>query len=297
MPRQKKKPAAVEKKVAQAPETNSPTRNEQLRSEEVTPPEGPAPHQPNPQPPIASFDSIKERLQAARTSHTAIEGGSITLQDDEIKETQREIWQRMGFYSKHPNHNATAINEAYIKSMMEKSHKLGKVVTKYRLFINKPTGKRAMLIQYPNRNIRQEYRAACGNKPSELRIKPKCGLVEVDIPVDPHIEYNKEKGVEYGEAMRKSRLLQEGGSYSLGGGLGIAPKGASRADRGVPPPEGPSHEKLLENFDDANNKGHVMNKITLGGQVYPFKNGDPIYMTATFKDGEYVKSGHHRRSY
>ena len=297
MPRPRKKTAAVGKKLDQAAEVDSPTPIEQLPPEEVTPPMGSAPHQPNPRPPIASFDGIKERLQAARTSHTVVEGGLNTLSDDEIKETQREIWQRMGFYSNHPNHNATAINEAYVNSMMEKNHKLGKVVTKYRLFVNKPTGKRSMLIQYPNRNIRQEYRAACGNRPSEIRIKPKCGLVEVDIPVDPHIEYNKEKGVEYGVAMRKSRLLQEGGSYSLGGGLGIAPKGASRADRGVPPPEGPSHEKLVENFDDANNKGHVMNKITLGGQVYPFKNGDPIYMTATFKDGEYTMSGHHKRSY
>lgn len=297
MPRGRKKPAAVGKKVAQAAGADPPAENEQLPPEEVTPPNGSAPQQRNPRPPAASFDNIKERLQAARTSHAVVEGGVIPLPDDKIKETQREIWERMGFYSDHPNHNATAINEAYIKSMMEKSHKLGKVVTKYRLFINKPTGKRAMLIQYPNRNIRQEYRAACGNKPSEIRIKPKCGLVEVDIPVNPHKEYNKEKGVEYGEAMRKSRLLQEGGSYSLGGGLGITTKGASRADRGVPPPEGPSHEKLLEHFDDANNKGHVMNKITLGGQVYPFKNGDPIYMTATFKDGEYIVSGHHKGSY
>lgn len=297
MPRNRKKPAAVETKVAQTAEADSRTQIEQLPPKEVTPPRGSAPHQPNPRPPITSFERIKERLQAARTSRTVVEGGTTPLPNDEIKETEREIWQRMGFYSNHPNHNATAINEAYIKSMMEKSHKLGKVVKKYRLFINKPTGKRAMLIQYPNRNIRQEYRTACGNKPSEVRIKPKCGLVEVDIPVNPHIEYNKEKGVEYGEAMRKSRLLQEGGSYSLGGGLGIAPKGASRPDRVVPLPEGPSHEKLLENFDDANNKGHVMNKITLGGQVYPFKNGDPIYMTATFKDGEYIRSSHNKHSY
>ncbi len=211
---------------------------------------------------------------------------------DDSKETHREIWQRLGFYSMHPNHNPAAIDEAYIKSMMEKSHKLGKTVAKYRLFINKPTGKRAMLIQYPNREVGQEYRIATDNKPLEIRIKPKCGLVEVDIPVNIHHSYQKERGVAYGEAMRKSRLLQEGGSYSLGGGLGIGPKTTPKVDLRVLPPEGPSHEKLLENFDDANNKGHVMNKLTLGGQIYPFKNGDPIYMAATFKEGENIGSSH-----
>ena len=286
MPRNRKKPVTVEAKLDQVARADSRSQNEQPPPKEVTPPKGPAPDQPDPRPPKAPITGFKEKLHAVRTSGAVVVGEGTPVPDEEVKEAYHEIWQRIGFYSSHPNHNATAINEAYIKSMMEKSHKLGKVVTKYRLFINKPMGKRAMLIQYPNRKVGQEYRAACGNKPSEIRIKPKCGLVEVDIPVNTHIEYNREKGVEYGEALRKSRLLQEGGSYSLGGGLGITPKGTSGADRGVPPPpEGPSHEKLLKNFDDANNKGHVMNKITLGGQIYPFQNGDPIYMAATFTEG------------
>ena len=285
MPRNKKKPAVVEDKSDQAVRANSRAQNEQLSSEEVTHTEGPAPHQPNPAPQKASYNSIKEKFRAARNGRNIVEGERVSLSDDNIKETHREIWQRLGFYSSHPNHNPASIDEAYIKSMMEKSHSIGKVIAKYRLFVNKPTGKRAMLIQYPNRVVGQEYRVATGNKPLEIRIKPKCGLVEVDIPVDTHSFYHKEKGVEYGEAMRKSGLLQEGGSYSLGGGLGIGPKAISKGDRRVPPPEGPSHEKLLENFDDANNKGHVMNKLTLGGQIYPFKNGDPIYMAATFKEG------------
>lgn len=292
MPRPKKKVAAVETKLNQATRADSRAQNEQLPPEEETPPEGSAPYHPSPPLPKASFNSIKEELRAARNRRTVIEDGPVPIPDDDIKKTHREIWQLAGFYSNHPNHNPTAINEAYVKLMMEKSHKLGRIMAKYRLFINKPTGKRAMLIQYPNRVIGQEYRASSGNKPLELRIKPKCGLVEVDIPVDIHVNYNQEKGVEYGEAMRKSQFLQEGGSYTLGGGLGIGPKIIPRVGPRLPPPEGPSHEKLLENFDDANNKGHVMNKITLGGQIYPFKNGDPIYMAATFKKGKHIKSGH-----
>ena len=277
MPRNKKKNATVETKLSQVTQVDSHVQNEQLSTTSNSP------HQPLPQ---TVFNSVKEQLQKIRNQRTVADGEPNDSQRDDIKQIYHDIWQRIGFYSNHPNHNPTAINEAYIKSMMEKSHKLGKVVAKYSLFINKPLGKRAMLMQYPNRRIGQEYRAASGTKPLQIRIKPKCGLVEVDIPVNVHENYDKGKGVDYGEAMRKSRLLQEGSSFGLGGGLGIGPRPALKADQRAPLPEGPSSEKLLENFEDANNKGHVMNKITLGGQIHPFKNGDPIYMAATFKEGK-----------
>ena len=282
MPRNRKKSSAAEHTLSPSAQVDSRTQDGQL------PAEGTASYQPSQSLPKTSLDSIKEKLQAARKRHTVNDGEVAPLPDDHIKETHRGIWQDVGFYSNHPNHNSTAINEAYIKSMMEKRNKLGKVTAKYSLFINKPTGKRAMLMQYPNRKVGQDYSAASGTKPLEIRIKPKCGIVEVDIPVEVHANYDRLKGVQYGEAMRKSRMLQDGGSYGLGGGLGIGPRPTLKNDRHAPPPDGPSHEKLLENFSDANNKGHVMNKITLGGHIHPIKNGDPIYVAATFKEGEYI---------
>ena len=275
MPRNKKKIVTNETKLST--QIDSHVQKDQLST---------ASHSPYQSLPQTVFNSVKEQLQKTRNRRTGIDGESTALTSDDVKKTHHDIWQRIGFYSNHPNHNPTAINEAYIKSMMGKSHKLGKVVAKYSLLINKHLGKRTMLMQYPNRRIGQEYRAASGTKPLQMRIKPKCGLVEVDIPVNVHENYDKEKGVDYGEAMRKSRLLQEGSSFGLGGGLGIGPKPTLKADQRAAVPEGPSSEKLLENFEDANNKGHVMNKITLGGQIHPFKNGDPIYMAATFKEGK-----------
>ena len=293
MPGNRKKSSAVEHTLSPSGqvEVDSRTQNDQV------PAEAPAPYQPSKSLPKILLDSTKEKLRAARNRHAADEGEAITFSNDHIKTTHRGIWQDVGFYSNHPNHNSTAINHAYIKSMMEKSHKLGKVTAKYSLFINKPTGKRAMLLQYPNRKVGQEYSAASGTKPLEIRIKPKCGIVEVDIPVEVHANYDRLKGVQYGEAMCKSRLLQDGSSYGLGGGLGIGPRPTLKNDRHAPPPDGPSQEKLLENFSDANNKGHVMNKITLGGHIHPFKNGDPIYVAATFKEGEYITAIERRLSY
>lgn len=199
---------------------------------------------------------------------------------DEYQQKVRRILGTAGY--KRPL-KAKETRDAKIKTAT--LNKLGPVVKQYNLFVN-PSTKRTMLLQYPNREAGQEYRAANGQKPLEIRIKPKCGLVEVDIPMNIHANFDKVKGIEYGEALRSSRLLQRGGSYGLAGGLAVGTKPTVKDARRATAPEGPSQEKLLENFEDADNKGHVMNKITLGGMVVPFRDGNPIYMTATFKGGK-----------
>ena len=165
--------------------------------------------------------------------------------------------------------------------------KKDEIAAEYDVYINTPTMK-VMILQYPNRDPGQPYSEKNGQKPLEFRIKPKCGLIEVDIPMDVHTNFDKGKGVIYGEAMRRSRVLQEGGSYGMAGGFGIGSKPRPTAsDRQQSTIEEPTHESLLASFDDANNKGHVMNKITLGGQIVPFKEGnDPNYFIGVFKGSE-----------
>lgn len=160
------------------------------------------------------------------------------------------------------------------------------VARQYKLY-EVPFTKHIILFQFPNRGRNQPYNDANHQKPLELRIKPKCGLVEMDIPINVHANFDKEKGILYGEAMRKSQVLQEGGSYGPAGGLGVG--GSSRPARGDNHTSGNDEyavDALLENFEDANNKGHVMNKITLAGQIVPFKVGDPLYFIGAFRGGE-----------
>lgn len=213
---------------------------------------------------------------------------------DEYKQKIRLMLTKAGYYANRPTTmNSKDAKEAKLKAATLK--KLGPVVKQYKLLVN-PSMKRSLLLQYPNRELGQEYRAASGQKPLELRIKPKTGIVEVDIPINTHANYDKVKGIEYGEAMRSSRVLQQGGSYGLAGGLGVGAKPPAKDGRRATAPEGPSQEKLLKNFEDADNKGHVMNKITLGGLIVPFKDGDPIYMIATFKGGKSNLSSHSNSS-
>ena len=76
-----------------------------------------------------------------------------------------------------------------------------------------------LLLRFPNRDRNQPYNEASGMKPLDIRFKPKCGLLQIDVPLDVDRNFNREKGVEYGEAMKNSKLLQRGGDYGLAGGF------------------------------------------------------------------------------
>ena len=230
-------------------------------------------------PVVKAHDHLSSHTSSPRPSKHRTSLGQQFIADMQAEYLQ--IWKKAGWS---PDDNASAKSNALVKKMQD-DDRLGPILKQYRLFIN-PNRMRTMLVQYPNRELGQEYREANRQKPLELRIKPKCGVVEADIPLNIHVNFDKAKGIEYGEAMRTSRHLQQGGSYGLTGGLGVGPKLSAKDIRRAPMPEGPSKEKLLENFDDANNKGHVMNKITLGGRIVPFKDGSPIYMYVTFKGGK-----------
>ena len=231
-----------------------------------------------------------KRTHASRTKHF---DGKMSKKDyDEKMDRLRQIWKRNGYYDNHPNHNAANASEDELKDLFKNHHRLGPIVKQYDLYLN-PSKGRTILLMFPSRESDQEYRALYDSKPLELRFKPKCGLVELDVPINIHKNYDKERGIMYGEAMRNDPLLRRGGSYGLAGGLGVDMK-PSKDNQIAPLPPGPSVDKLLDNFDDANNKGHVMSKITLGGQIYPYRDGQPILMVATFQGSKSQHPSPHR---
>ena len=194
------------------------------------------------------------------------------------------IWAKIGFLENHPNHNCSDRREDEVEKVLREHPRLGPILKSYKLCINERK-MYSLLLQFPFREDGEEYRAAYGNKPLELRIKPKNGIVELDIPMNTNLHYNKEEGLKYGQALRNSGLLQKGGSYGVPGGMRIDSE-KSKDDRQSVLPEAPPKAKLLQNFDDANNKGHVMNKMTLGGEIIPFSENGPMYMSAAFNGGE-----------
>ena len=184
--------------------------------------------------------------------------------------------------------------DAGIQSGPEESQNEGDdpVVREYDVFLNDSLSEKLMLLQYPNRDGRQPYTERNFAKPLELRIKPGAGLIEVDVPMEIFDNYDKEKAVRFGDALKKSTDERAGGSLGLPGGFGVTYGHGRVGGAGRVPRRGHSdHEQeitqdmLHRDFDLACSLGRVLNKQTLGGQIDPLQDGKPIYMIGAFQDG------------
>lgn len=151
---------------------------------------------------------------------------------------------------------------------------------------------RLLILRFPNRRPDQPYDDLHGNKPLELRIKPKCGLVELDVPIDFTLtEENTEKAFKIQRAMMRSAVFLRGGSYGIAGGFGVneepAPtkkgKGkAKEADDGEPP------DPDFGDWDNARSPDHFFKKITLSGMIQRYDDTKPRLMAGVFKGGQYM---------
>ena len=165
------------------------------------------------------------------------------------------------------------------------------VVREWDMYMNFSPDTHVIVLRYPDKFGNTPHSAITDNKPIEIRIKPLHGLIEVDVPVDPHAEvFDRVKGIKYGEAMRKSRVLKErGGSFGIAGGFGLGGSTAKvRAghvgQRGVDGPE-PNISELLENWDEAVDEGHVLTKITFGGHIDVRDEMSPNLYVGHFENG------------
>ncbi|KAI9736437.1 MAG: hypothetical protein M1818_006171 [Claussenomyces sp. TS43310] len=154
-------------------------------------------------------------------------------------------------------------------------------------------GTKLYILQFPNRDSAQDYSAHNGSLPTELRIKPKSGLLELDVPVDAWRNYDREKGVRWGEAMRKSNLARGSsgvgsGSHGLPGGFGIggAQPARSRGNRGDEDDEMSAQEQIMRDFAAAVTQQRVLTRQTLGGQGVPKENTSPQYMIGAFRKNQ-----------
>jgi len=182
-----------------------------------------------------------------------------------------------------------------------------KVVGEYDVYITPELLEALYLLQYPNRSRSQLYSEEHNSKPSELRIKPKSGFIEVDVPMNVSANFDKRKSVNWGQALRKmrdegngqdfglasgfsSRVLPAtrprggaGGSGQAGGAAGTTPK---LEDEVLDINGDEELDRLLYDFQNSNTKGYVMNTQTLGGQVQHTDKGDFFYMLGAFRESK-----------
>lgn len=167
------------------------------------------------------------------------------------------------------------------------------ILSTYNIFIKPPLStssgnpeKQIYILQFPNRMDSQNYTLQNNALPLKLRIKPEAKMVELDVPMDAHANYDREKGLKWGEAIKKSSMTKGGGSHGLPGGFGIGGAQPGRG-RGRAEQDEESLQQLLndEGFKRAVAQEKVLVKQTLGGQAVPDDTGAPLYMIGTFRDG------------
>ncbi|KAH3909468.1 hypothetical protein HBH56_156920 [Parastagonospora nodorum] len=168
------------------------------------------------------------------------------------------------------------------------------VVAEYDVYIT-PEAEEGQLyvLQYLNRPPDQPFTKATQSHPTELRVKKESGFIEVDIPMDIHNNYNRPAGVRWGEAMRKTKGFGQKAFGIASGFERTMPRAANRAGAGEGGPAAPTtaedddnFEEYVTNFEDANEKGHVLNVQTFGGQILKDDGKGPSYMLGTFRDDQ-----------
>lgn len=142
-------------------------------------------------------------------------------------------------------------------------------------------GRQLYVVQFPNRPQTSSYSQTNNAPPSELRIKPKSGLLELDVPIDAWHNYDREKGQRWGDAIKKSTAA--GVSHGLPGGFGIGGAGI-RARPGGDDEE--LQEQIGRDFNAAVTHQKVLVKQTLGGMMVPKDATSPTYMIGAFKKNQ-----------
>jgi DNA-directed RNA polymerase-3 subunit RPC5 len=168
------------------------------------------------------------------------------------------------------------------------------VVAEYDVFITPEMEKQLYVLQYLNRERKLPFTRATNSEPSQLRVKEQSGFIEVDVPMDIRSNFNRTAGVRWGEALRKTKSFGQK-AYGISSGfekaMPRARPGPAAAD-GLPAPtlteDDDNFEEWVTNFEDANEKGHVLNTQTFGGQITTDDGNGPSYMLGTFRQSACV---------
>jgi DNA-directed RNA polymerase-3 subunit RPC5 len=155
------------------------------------------------------------------------------------------------------------------------------VIAEYDVYMTPEQPEQSFLIQYPNRDRSKPYGPA-GDRPIGMRIKPKSGFLEVDVDTNVNANFDKQKGVKWGEALREAT---DSGTTSFGMAAGFG-KSARSDHLGLSRRPTGDVRQLVERFHQSNEEGRVLNKQTLGGQIIEPGKGKPNYMLGAFRGKE-----------
>ena len=163
------------------------------------------------------------------------------------------------------------------------------VIAEYDVYMTPELPEQIYLLQYPNRDRDKAY-SHVSETTAGVRIKPKSGFMEIDVETNVHFNFDKKKGVVWGESVRQTKESATD-SFGISSGFGRGARAehfgpdvaASRSDADAT-------QRLLRDFDRANDGGHVLNKQILGGPIARTSKGRNILMLGAFRGGSHGNS-------
>ncbi|KIW01820.1 hypothetical protein, variant [Verruconis gallopava] len=163
------------------------------------------------------------------------------------------------------------------------------VVAEYNVYITPELKEQLYLLQYPTRKRQDPFNAEHGTLPTEMRVKPKTGFLEVDIGITPARRFDKLKGLQWGQALKHAKDAKAKG-FGLSSGFGrgnelesgmkvlVSGSGSGKGKSG--------YEDPLNDFEAQVERGGVLMKQTFGGTIKKPDEGRPYYMAGTFRGNE-----------
>ncbi|KAI1503064.1 Sin-like protein conserved region-domain-containing protein [Biscogniauxia marginata] len=165
------------------------------------------------------------------------------------------------------------------------------IVASYDIYTNPslPAGRKLLILQHPNKQgpVNVPY-AQLG----EVRVKPRSGMLEVDVPVGhAHADYDRDKGLRWGAALARSVAAKNGGSHGLAGGFGVgvpAVRGGGGGGGGGGKRRADEYDKDADLLDwtEAVRQDKVLRTQTLGGQFPNESQTNCRYMVGVFKGNQ-----------
>jgi len=157
------------------------------------------------------------------------------------------------------------------------------IIASYSVFIKPPLpeNRKLLILQYVNKTA-QDPATIKVPRITEMRVKAKTGMIEVDVPIETSQVYDQAKGIKWGTMLQKSMETKKGGSLGLAGGFGIgsaAVRGAAGGRRGGNDDNGPL------SWAEAARQDKVLRTQTLGGGRST-EEENAKYMVGVFQGSE-----------
>ena len=156
------------------------------------------------------------------------------------------------------------------------------MTAEYDVYLTPSQQQQLLLLQYPNRAADRPYTQP---SPEQVRLKPKSGHIELEIPLRSNGNFNKYQALKWGSNVPS----QDSGTYGLAGGLTshFMTNGRSRGSNDEVDRDNQLSNDLAS-YSTAELEGKTLATQTLGGQIIRHDGsgdeaGKPLYFVGAFK--------------